>query len=68
MAIAGMAFPIAIVIAWMSCMPLGLACALVGFVVGVGCEPSLLPFSFAGELTVLLTAIALVLYTRIGSK
>jgi hypothetical protein len=66
--IAGMLRPIFLVIAWMSSMPLNLAVTLVGPVVRINRELVLLPFPFASALTGLLTAIALILYPRIGIK
>lgn len=56
------------VVAWMSPMPVGLTCALVSLVVIIGCKLFFLPLPLAGALAVFLTAISLILYTRIRSK
>jgi hypothetical protein len=56
------------VVAWMSPMPVGLACSLVGLVVRIGSKFFFLPLPLAGALAVFLTAISLILYTRIRSK
>jgi len=49
-------------------MPVGLTCALVSLVVIIGCKLFFLPLPLAGALAVFLTAISLILYTRIRSK
>ncbi|HYA39914.1 MAG TPA: hypothetical protein VEF34_01315 [Syntrophobacteraceae bacterium] len=49
-------------------MPVDLTCSLVGLVVIIRCEFFLLPLPLAGALAVFLTAISLILYTRIRSK
>jgi hypothetical protein len=56
------------IIAWVSSMPLDLTVTLIGLVVGIDCELLLLPFPFAGALAGILTAIALILYPRVGIK
>jgi hypothetical protein len=49
-------------------MPVDLTCSLVGLVVRIRSKLFLLPLPLAGELTVFLSAISLILYTRIRSK
>gem|GEM_PF-3217933 len=49
-------------------MPVRLTCSLVGLVVRVVSKLFLLPLPLAGALAVFLTAISLILYTRIRSK
>jgi hypothetical protein len=66
--IAGVILPVFPVIARMMSVPLFLAVALVGLIVGIGCELFSLPFALAGPLAVVLAAIALIFDSGIRVK